>query len=289
MLLTLISGRSGAGKSVALSTFEDMGFYCVDNMPIALLPELAKTVEKNQQPLAVSVDVRNFNGEHDDLDAILKQIPRRFTTQIIYLDAKDQTLIQRYSETRRSHPLALENNTLEEAILQEKQRLEKIKEKADLVINTDHLSVHDLSAQLRFRISGKKEKELTLLIESFGFKKGLPTESDFVFDVRFLPNPHWYPALRLLTGFDEPVQRFFEQQNIVQQFIETTADYLMKWLPIIKENNRSYLTISIGCTGGQHRSVYIANRLADFFSQMGEQVQVRHLSLGINTHQKEKK
>lgn len=283
MLLIIISGRSGAGKSVALSSFEDMGFYCVDNIPISLLPELAKTVEKNQQSLAVSVDVRNLS----EIDCVFKQIlnfiPHSFKVQIIYLDAEDKTLIRRYSETRRIHPLATNNRTLEEAILKEKKYLEQVRDCSDLLIKTDSLSVHELASELRLRILGKKERELTLLIESFGFKNGLPVESDFVFDVRFLPNPHWDPALRLLTGLDKPVQTFFEDQDLVSSFIEETANYLMRWLPEIKKNNRSYLTISIGCTGGQHRSVYIAEQLAHFFMTQDEQVQIRHQTLGIHS------
>lgn len=279
MLLMIISGRSGAGKSVALSAFEDMGFYCVDNIPISLLPDLAKTVEQNHQSLAVSVDVRNLSETRDDFKTILNQIPSAFKIQIIYLNSEDKTLIRRYSETRRLHPLATNNKTLEEAILEEKYYLEQVRDEADLVINTDRLSVHELNAQLRLRVLGKKERDLTLLIESFGFKNGLPVESDFVFDARFLPNPHWDPALRILTGLDEAVQHFFEQQSLVTQFIESTANYLLEWLPEIKKNNRSYLTISIGCTGGQHRSVYIAEQLAQFFLARNEQVQIRHQSL----------
>lgn len=288
MLLMIISGRSGAGKSVALSAFEDMGFYCVDNIPISLLPELAKTVEKNKQALAVSVDVRNLSEPNCDFKNILNLIPDNFKIQIIYLDAEDKTLIRRYSETRRIHPLATNGSTLEEAILQEKNHLEQVRDCADLLIKTDKLSVHELASQLRLRVLGKRERELTLLIESFGFKNGLPTESDFVFDVRFLPNPHWDPALRILTGLDKPVQKFFEDQELVLHFIEETAQYLMRWLPEIKKNNRSYLTISIGCTGGQHRSVYVAEQLAHFFMLQNEQVQIRHQTLGIHSEMKQK-
>lgn len=279
MQLVIISGRSGAGKSVALSTFEDMGFYCVDNIPISLLPELINTLEKSTQPVAASVDIRNLTTSSLKFDDILNAIPMNFSVQIIFLDADNSTLIRRYSETRRTHPLAKKEITLEEAILKEEKILDPIIRKADLIIKTDKLSIHELADELRLAILGKKEKDLTIIINSFGFKYGLPSESDFVFDVRFLPNPHWDPDLRPYTGLDKPVQDFLAQHWDVNNFIHQTAHYLQIWLPEFKKNNRSYLTISIGCTGGQHRSVYIAEKISEIFMQQGLSVQTRHKTL----------
>ena len=284
MLLMIVSGRSGSGKSIALRALEDMGFYCVDNIPITLFPELAKTLENSNTPVAVSIDIRNIPASFNQLDEILQQLPPSITAHFIFLESSRNTLIRRYSETRRTHPLSLPGRSLEQAIELEDSYLEPLKDNADLIINTDNLSVHELSDILRQRILGKKERELTIIFESFGFKYGLPIESDFVFDVRFLPNPHWELNLRQLTGLDQPVQNYLTKHTQVINFIQQTATYLQQWLPHIKKNNRSYLTISIGCTGGQHRSVFIAEKLAELFILQGEQVQTRHRSLEKQLH-----
>lgn len=286
MLLMIVSGRSGSGKSIALRALEDMGFYCVDNIPIILLPELAKTLENSKTPVAASIDIRNLPASFTQLGEILEQLPASITPQILFLDSSHNTLIRRYSETRRNHPLSVQGRSLDEAINLEEQYLEPLRARADLMINTDNLSVHELSDILRQRILGKKERELTIIFESFGFKYGLPTESDFVFDVRFLPNPHWDPSLRPLTGLDIPVQEYLAKHWEVNNFIYQTANYMQQWLPLLQKNNRSYLTISIGCTGGQHRSVYIAEKLAELFSNHGRQVQTRHRSLEKGLHKK---
>lgn len=284
MLLMIVSGRSGSGKSIALRALEDMGFYCVDNIPIALLPDLAKMLENNHSPVAVSIDIRNMPASFNLLNEILQQLPPSITAQSIFLESSHNTLVRRYSETRRIHPLSIPGRSIEQAIELEEQYLQPLKDNADLIINTDNLSVHELSDILRQRILGKKERELTIVFESFGFKHGLPIESDFVFDVRFLPNPHWDPTLRQLTGLDHPVQAYLNQHSQVNDFIHQTANYLQQWLPLLKKNNRSYLTISIGCTGGQHRSVYIAEELTKIFILQGEQVQTRHRSLEKQLH-----
>lgn len=275
----IVSGRSGSGKSIALRSLEDMGFYCVDNIPVALLPQLADALKNNNTPVAVSIDIRNlpinFEFDHD----ILQKLPESVTPEIIFLDCSRNTLIRRYSETRRVHPLANQKHSLEEAIDLEENYLESLKLHASLVINTDNLSVHQLSDILRARILGKKERELTMIFESFGFKHGLPVDADFVFDVRFLPNPHWDINLRPLTGLDEPVINYLSKQDEVTNFIYQTANYLQQWLPMLEKNNRSYLTIAIGCTGGQHRSVFIAEQLAEFFKAQNKQIQIRHRTL----------
>ncbi|RKS86016.1 UPF0042 nucleotide-binding protein [Orbus hercynius] len=286
MLLMIVSGRSGSGKSIALRALEDMGFYCVDNIPIILLPELAKVLEDSKTPVAVSIDIRNLPASFIQFGEIITQLPKSITPQILYLNSSRNTLIRRYSETRRNHPLAIQGRSLEEAIDLEEQYLEPLRDRADLMINSDNLSVHELSDILRQRILGKKERELTIIFESFGFKYGLPTESDFVFDVRFLPNPHWDPSLRPLTGLDEAVQQYLAKHWEVNNFIYQTANYMQQWLPLLQKNNRSYLTISIGCTGGQHRSVYIVEKLAKLFNVHGQQVQTRHRSLEKGLHQK---
>lgn len=279
VILMIVSGRSGSGKSIALRALEDMGFYCVDNIPVALLPDLANSLKDNDMPVAVSIDIRNlphnFNFDRD----IIKRLPASVTPETIFFDCTRNTLIRRYSETRRTHPLSSGTRSLEESIKLEEQYLEPLKAHADLVISTDNLSVHELSDILRLRVLGKKERELTIIFESFGFKHGLPTDADFVFDVRFLPNPHWDPSLRPLTGLDEPVKTYLAKHFEVNNFIYQTATYLQQWLPMLEKNNRSYLTIAIGCTGGQHRSVYVVEQLAELFRTHGKQVQTRHRTL----------
>ncbi|MCX8602024.1 MULTISPECIES: RNase adapter RapZ [unclassified Gilliamella] len=279
MILMIVSGRSGSGKSIALRALEDMGFYCVDNIPLALLPQLADSLKNNNTPVAVSIDIRNLPANFDFNHDVLQRLPASVTPEIIFFDCSRNTLIRRYSETRRIHPLTNQKYSLEEAIDLEEKFLEPLKSHASLVINTDNLSVHELSSILRSRILGKKERELTIIFESFGFKHGLPVDADFVFDVRFLPNPHWDINLRALTGLDEPVKQYLLKHDEVTNFIYQTANYLKQWLPLLEKNNRSYLTIAIGCTGGQHRSVFIAEQLAAFFRAQNKQIQVRHRTL----------
>ena len=279
MILMIVSGRSGSGKSIALRALEDMGFYCVDNIPLALLPQLADSLKNNNTPVAVSIDIRNLPANFDFNHDVLQRLPASVTPEIIFFDCSRNTLIRRYSETRRIHPLTNQKYSLEEAIDLEEKFLEPLKSHASLVINTDNLSVHELSGILRSRILGKKERELTIIFESFGFKHGLPVDADFVFDVRFLPNPHWDINLRALTGLDEPVKQYLLKHDEVTNFIYQTANYLKQWLPLLEKNNRSYLTIAIGCTGGQHRSVFIAEQLAAFFRAQNKQIQVRHRTL----------
>ncbi|MCX8640702.1 RNase adapter RapZ [Gilliamella sp. B3172] len=279
MILMIVSGRSGSGKSIALRALEDMGFYCVDNIPLALLPQLADSLKNNNTPVAVSIDIRNLPANFDFNHDVLQRLPASVTPVIIFFDCSRNTLIRRYSETRRIHPLTNQKYSLEEAIDLEEKFLEPLKSHASLVINTDNLSVHELSSILRSRILGKKERELTIIFESFGFKHGLPVDADFVFDVRFLPNPHWDINLRALTGLDEPVKQYLLKHDEVTNFIYQTANYLKQWLPLLEKNNRSYLTIAIGCTGGQHRSVFIAEQLAAFFRAQNKQIQVRHRTL----------
>ncbi|MEC6824251.1 RNase adapter RapZ [Photobacterium piscicola] len=279
MRLMVVSGRSGSGKSVALRVLEDLGYYCVDNLPVHLLPQFVNDIANNEQDIAVSIDIRNMPLHQGELDAIFKHLPNDVDINVIFLDADDKELIKRFSETRRLHPLSRHNMSLEQAIQSEAVLLSDLKEHADLVIDTTKSSIHDLSETVRARVLGREARELVLVFESFGFKHGLPSDADYVFDVRFLPNPHWVPELRPQTGLDQPVKDFLVAHVEVNKLNYQLRNFLETWLPMLEKNNRSYVTVAIGCTGGQHRSVYIAQQLADYFTQQGQQVQVRHRTL----------
>ena len=281
MKLMVVSGNSGAGKSVALRVLEDLGYYCVDNLPIDLLTQFVGSIQHSTQNVAVSVDIRNLPKDPSLLTSTLSELKQSHDVTVIFLDAENKELIKRYSETRRLHPLSLTGKpcSLEQAVALEKNILSNFKEEADLVLDTTTKSIHDLSETLRSRILGRESKELVMVFESFGFKHGLPTDADYVFDVRFLPNPHWEPSLRPMTGLDKPVADYLEKHDDVIQLKEQIQTFLTTWLPALEKNNRSYLTVAIGCTGGQHRSVYITQQLGEYFKQQGQQVQIRHKTL----------
>ncbi len=279
MKLMVISGRSGSGKSVALRVLEDLGFYCVDNLPVDLLPAFISANENTQQDIAVSIDVRNWPQCHQEISSLLKEIRQHIEVNVIFIDANDETLIKRYSETRRLHPLSRNNMTLEQAIHHEHELLLDLKKHADIVIDSTQYSIHDLSESLRNRIIGKPSQDLVMVFESFGFKHGLPSDADFVFDVRFLPNPHWIATLRPQTGLDEEVQQYLSGHTEVTQLIYQIRTFIENWLPMLEKNNRSYLTVAIGCTGGQHRSVYVTQQLGEYFQNKRHKVQIRHRSL----------
>lgn len=281
MKLIVVSGRSGSGKTVALRVLEDLGYYCVDNLPVSLLPQLVAELRGKSEEMAVSIDVRNLPERSEELEQILGLLRQASNLEFssFFIDADNPTLIRRYSETRRLHPLSRKQLTLEQAIQSETSLLAPLCTSADLRIDTSSLSIHDLSEQIRERVLGKKERELVLVFESFGFKHGIAKDADFVFDARFLPNPHWVPELRLLTGKDEPVQRFLRSHADVMQYLQQIETLLRTWLPQLERNNRSYVTLAIGCTGGQHRSVFLAEQLAARFKADGKTVQLRHRSL----------
>ncbi|MGX2949877.1 RNase adapter RapZ [Ursidibacter sp. B-7004-1] len=279
MELVIISGRSGAGKSVALRALEDVGYYCVDNIPLPLVPDLAAFFAKSDRSTVVSLDVRNLPENPQILDDVLSRLPKDIETKIIFLDCGRKTLVRRYSDSRRVHPLSNDNLSLESAIELENTLLEPLFHQANYIIDTTYLSAHELAEKLRELLRGKAEKEMQIVVESFGFKYGVPPDADYVFDVRFLPNPHWNPELRPMTGLEQPVIDFLERQTEVHNFIYHTRNYLEMWLPALEQNNRSYLTIAIGCTGGKHRSVFIAEQLAKYFAGRDKKVQVRHRSL----------
>lgn len=282
MEIIIISGRSGAGKSVALRALEDAGYYCVDNIPLDLLPQLTDILSQSQSSVAISLDIRNIPNSANTLEQTLNTLQEYHQLKIIFLEADRGTLIRRYSDSRRLHPLSLKDLSLEAAIDEEYRYLEPLIQHANFIIDTTHLSTHTLAERLREFLRGNSDKELKIVVESFGFKYGIPLDADYVFDVRFLPNPHWDPTLRPMTGLDAPVAEFLNSHTQVNEFIYLTRNYIDTWLPILEKNNRSYLTIAIGCTGGKHRSVYIAQQLGEYFQAKGKIVQIQHKSLERN-------
>ncbi|MDD3883770.1 MAG: RNase adapter RapZ [Gallionella sp.] len=274
MQLIVISGLSGSGKSVALRTLEDAGYYCVDNLPAELLPALIdRLLPAGYRDIAVSIDVRNTHSV-EILPSMLQEVGRKeITVHLLFLDAKNETLVKRYSETRRLHPLSDGVRTLPECVAHERDMLAEIGHIAHH-IDTSDISANALRAWIK-RFINLDRSRLTLLFESFGFKHGIPLDADLVFDVRCLPNPHYNEILRPLTGRDTPVIEFLEQTETVQQMYGDIRDYIARWLPCFIADNRSYLTVAIGCTGGQHRSVYFVEKLARHFEGQ-QQVLVRH-------------
>lgn len=282
MEIIIISGRSGAGKSVALRALEDAGYYCVDNIPLDLLPQLTDILSQSQSSVAISLDIRNIPNSSNTLEQTLNTLQKYHQLKIIFLEADRGTLIRRYSDSRRLHPLSLKDLSLEAAIDEEYRYLETLIQHANFIIDTTHLSTHTLAERLREFLRGNSDKELKIVVESFGFKYGIPLDADYVFDVRFLPNPHWDPTLRPMTGLDAPVAEFLNSHTQVNEFIYLTRNYIDTWLPMLEKNNRSYLTIAIGCTGGKHRSVYIAQQLGEYFQAKGKIIQIQHKSLERN-------
>jgi UPF0042 nucleotide-binding protein len=281
MKLLIVSGRSGSGKSVALRVLEDLGYYCVDNIPVNLLPALTHTVINDYENVAVSLDVRNLPEHPEDISEILDYLPHSVELSVLYLDANDNDLIRRFSETRRLHPLIKKNIALDQAIALEKKLLEPVASRADLYINTSQLSPHQLADLVRERILGKKTGKMVLVFESFGYKHGIPIDADYVFDARFLPNPFWEKSLKESNGLDQNVKDFLASQPIVTKFVWQINTFMMTWLPHLERNNRSYVTIAIGCTGGKHRSVYIAELLAQNFRKERDDVQTHHRDLRV--------
>jgi UPF0042 nucleotide-binding protein len=284
MKLTIISGRSGSGKSTVLHILEDRGYYCIDNLPASLLPALADRISNDDTHLsniAVSIDARNISADLQQAPEIISELQaRELSTEIIFLDANSQTLLKRFSESRRKHPLSNESTDLREAIDIESALLESISVMANLVIDTSNMSLHQLRDLVKNRLLENSETSMALLFESFGFKNGAPVDADLVYDVRCLPNPYWDTALRSLTGLDADVATFLNSQEEVQEMVDDIRIYLEKWLPKYESNNRSYITVAVGCTGGQHRSVYVGEKLRKYFSSKIKNVQIRHRDLG---------
>jgi UPF0042 nucleotide-binding protein len=281
--LVIISGRSGSGKSTALHQLEDLGFYCVDNLPAALLPTLTLQLEREQyqsfRGIAVCIDVRNSIDDLRQITAVIETLPETVNSQILFLDAKPAVLTKRFSETRRRHPLSSDKYSLPEAIAHENDLLISLSQDADLVIDTSDLTLYDLRAMISARLGSPNVEGLSLLVESFGFKRGVPSDADLVFDARLLPNPHWESHLRPLTGQDSAVAQFLENHPQTQEFVDDITKLLVRWLPAYSESQRTYMTIAIGCTGGQHRSVYVAEAVFRFLQSEHRRTQIRHREL----------
>ncbi|WP_180102556.1 RNase adapter RapZ [Acinetobacter sp. YH12126] len=259
--ILIVTGQSGSGKSSALQILEDLGYYCIDNLPLALLPEIVEKLdsENNLEQLALGVDVRSTRADLQEFDLVFQQLQRHGSVDIIYLTTRDQELIARFSSSRRPHPLASRFKSLNECIQEEKSLLLPIQLRSTVHIDTTDKSVHDLKHTLLSKLG--QADNLILILQSFGYKHGIPLDADYVFDVRHLPNPHWDMELRKYSGLDEPVRQFLQQSEQTNEMFQDIYNFLDKWLPAFSEGHRHYMTVSIGCTGGQHRSVYIVDRL----------------------------
>jgi UPF0042 nucleotide-binding protein len=281
--LIVISGRSGSGKSTALHQLEDEGFYCIDNLPVSLLPALMEKVSNEEfglfQGTAVCIDARNAWKDLENFRNILNSLPATVETQVLYLDAQVDSLLQRFGETRRRHPLSTKSIPLAEAIDRERELLEPISSCANLVLDTSQMTVYELRDEIKQRLLGSSAGTMSILIQSFGFKRGVPADADLVFDVRMLPNPHWVKELRLKTGLDHEVAAFLENQPMTAELYDDISHYLDNWLPRYREGNRSYLNVALGCTGGQHRSVYLADRLFKHYQTQYPAIHIRHREL----------
>jgi len=281
--LVVVTGLSGSGKSIALHTLEDLGYNCIDNLPVFLLQELARRLMDERDPAfertAVGIDARNAPDRLHALPPLVRELKAQgIDCRIVFLDAQADTLSKRFSETRRKHPLAGGQRSLEEAMRLERQLLDPIFGCADLYIDTTHTNVHQLRDQIHARLE-RADGRASILLMSFGFKHGVPRDADFVFDVRCLPNPHWEPQLRPLTGRDTPVMDFLEASPGVSEMLADLRGFLDRWIPAFEADGRSYLTITLGCTGGQHRSVYMTEALGRHLSRQGRPVLVRHREL----------
>ncbi|MDD5034420.1 MAG: RNase adapter RapZ [Methylococcaceae bacterium] len=284
MKLVIISGLSGSGKSIALETMEDCGYYCIDNLPVALLDEFVhEAMIANKtifQKTALGIDARNQSESLSQFPETREKIKNLgIDIEVLYLQAEPATLLNRFSETRRKHPLTDLSHPLSEAIELEKKLLEPVIRQADLVIDTTFTNVHQLRELILKRVNAKSDRLMSLYFQSFGFKNGLPRDTDFVFDARCLPNPHWEPALRSKTGKDAEVAQFLENSEDVRHYLDDIIAFLHRWIPRFAAENRSYLTVSVGCTGGQHRSVYLAEALASHFHDSPYDILLRHREL----------
>ncbi len=282
--LVIVTGLSGAGKTVVLRSLEDMEFYCVDNLPINMLQQLAANIiaDKEFYPkVAVGIDVRSKN---QDLSAFAELIAAMDQSQlkvkVIFLSADKKTILKRYSETRRRHPLSTDqhNHSLTEAISIENKLMSDFKLQADLIIDTSQLKIQQLKQQI-WQIMSQPNDHVSVIVKSFAFKRGVPFDADFVFDARCLPNPYWQPELRALTGQDEAVKSFLENEEIVKEYLTDLSYFTKKWINQFEANDRSYITIAIGCTGGQHRSVYLVEALHEYLEKKAVKNMKQHREL----------
>ena len=283
MQLIIISGRSGSGKSTALNQLEDEGYYCIDNLPVSLLPALVEEASRDEfghfRGTAVCIDARNAWKDLANFGEVLNSLPESVQSEILFLDAQESALIKRFSETRRKHPLSSDSMPLAEAIDQERVLLEPISSAASLVLDTSQMTIYELRDAIKQRLLGAESGSMSVLIQSFGFKRGIPTDADLVFDVRMLPNPHWVKELRLKNGLEEEVRNFLEAQSTTNELYQDISGFLDRWLPRYADSNRSYMTVAIGCTGGQHRSVYLADRLFRQYRDQYPGIHIRHREL----------
>ena len=281
MKLLIVSGLSGSGKSIALHALEDLDYYCIYNLPMELLSAFAaqmNTAKSQYQDAAVGVDARNLAADFQNFPQIITTIKQAgLQCEIFFLDADDSTLFKRFSETRRKHPLTRTDVSLAEAIRAERRLLEPIAALADWHIDSSRTNIHQLRNLIQSRIA--RQTSLSLSFVSFGYKHGVPVDADFVFDVRCLSNPHWEPTIRMLTGIDAEVVNFLESHPLVGQMFEDIKSFLETWIPQFEAENRNYVTVAIGCTGGQHRSVYLVERLAAYFLRIRPNVLRRHREL----------
>ena len=289
MRLIIVSGLSGSGKSVALHMLEDLDYYCVDNIPAGLLPmfisHTVRSDESTYQFTAIGVDARNRPAEIASVPTLVDELKRSgIGCEVLFLRADEDVIIKRYSESRRRHPLSRDGMSLVDALAQERTLLEPIADAADLVLDTSRTSVHDLRELIRNRVAGRSAGRMSILFESFAYRHGVPDDADFVFDVRSLPNPYWEPGLAKFTGRDAQVVAYLERHEPVSRMFADISGFLEHWIPEFIRTNRSYLTIAIGCTGGQHRSVYLVERLAKHFSQHYASVYTRHQVIGGGQH-----
>jgi RNase adapter protein RapZ len=279
--LIIVSGLSGAGKTVVLNTLEDLSYFTIDNLPISLLNELIVQFSKPDSNLAnqiaIGIDARNNQADLSRLpETIMSLLDKHIPTELIYIEANDDILTKRFSETRRKHPLSSDSISLVDAIHQERNITSALVEAADLRVDTSQMQLNELRNIVRERIAHRDKAVLSLQIISFGYKNGIPKDSDFVFDLRCLPNPYWKKHLRQYTGMDQPIIDFLSKQNSVKQMLKDLGSFLDRWIPQFEADNRSYLSIAFGCTGGHHRSVFIAEQLAAEFRELGKQVIIRH-------------
>ncbi|HED13423.1 MAG TPA: RNase adapter RapZ [Gammaproteobacteria bacterium] len=285
MNIEIISGLSGSGKSLALQALEDIGYYCVDNLPAVLLTDFAKilhdapSLHSLHQGAAVSIDSRNKQFLKQLPTALDRLLNSGIDCRILFLHASEEVLIKRFSETRRKHPLTDAHTSLLEGIRQEKTLLAEVADKASLHFDTSLTTPHELRRLIKDAAGGHESATPVVLVESFGFKYGPPIDADYLFDVRCLPNPYWHEELRDLTGQDTAVKDYLSAQPEVLEMFEDISKFFARWLPAFTQEGRSYVTVAIGCTGGKHRSVYLAQKLANYFTTHGHNVQLRHREL----------
>jgi len=284
MRLVIISGVSGSGKSVALHFLEDLGFYCIDNIPVALLRSFVDEIVTRNDPafanVGIGLDARSRPSDIAAVPALVQRLRADgISCEVIFLQTDNKVLLSRFSETRRKHPLTDKDTGLEEAIAKERALLAPIINTAELVIDTTAMTVYELREQIRERVAPRTPGSVSILIESFGYKNGLPPNADFVFDVRCLPNPYWELPLRRLNGTDKPVKAFLDSAPAVQEMIDDIVDFLHKWIPRYQDSQRSYLTVAIGCTGGMHRSVYVAEAIANRLGGAARAIRTHHNEL----------